>query len=200
MARRAFILDKIESIYDNYNEVVNYFTKEVIANRIEQISDEMIDFLGQNNLQEIAYVNVVILTHAIMDYFSDVKRLKDYQHIERVNNYKIKGYETFWLLQRKPIQIKDQLEDDKWAFINEKFLVTRICSFLYKRNYPLSRDRARVFKSFSDTLLYYLKFRKCDAQALELMLMSFVTGEVIGEAVGKRKGETLIIPEDSVMY
>lgn len=70
------------------------------------------------------------LTHAVMDYFSDIQRLKDYQKIEHINGLKIKAYETFWLLQRKPIQLKEQLEDDRMLYVNERFLLTRLTSFM----------------------------------------------------------------------
>lgn len=65
-----------------------------------------------------------------MDYFSDVQRLKDYQKIEHVNEIKIKAYETFWLLKGKPLQLKDQIEDDRFLYVNEKFLLTRLTSFM----------------------------------------------------------------------
>ena len=36
-----------------------------------------------------------------------------------------------------------------------------------------------AIKGFLNTLLYYLKFRDCSPQVLELMLMAFKAGEVI---------------------
>ena len=63
----------------------------------------MIGFLAINKLEEIAYIHEMALTHAIMDYFSDIQRLKDCQKIKHVNEIKIKAYETFWLLKRKPL-------------------------------------------------------------------------------------------------
>ena len=47
-------------------------------------------------------IHEMALTHAVMDYYSDIQRLKEYQKIERVNEIKIMAYETFWLLKRKP--------------------------------------------------------------------------------------------------
>lgn len=116
-----------------------------------------------------------------MDYFSDIKRLKDYQHIEKVNEFKIKAYETFWLLKRKPIQLKRQLEDDRWLYVNEKFLLVRLSSFMLQddMNVALVDERRKGLKNYLDTLYYYLKFRTCDAQALELMLLAFEAGKLI---------------------
>lgn len=45
----------------------------------------MLDFLEKNNLKDIAYIHEMALTHAIMDYFSDIQRLKDYHNIEHAN-------------------------------------------------------------------------------------------------------------------
>ena len=38
---------------------------------------------------------------------------------------------------------------------------------------PMIQERKEAFTNFLDTLYYYLKFRKTDAQALELMLLAF---------------------------
>ena len=34
-------------------------------------------------------------------------------------------------------------------------------------------------ENFLDTLFYYLKFRKCDAQSMELMLLAFKAGQLV---------------------
>lgn len=108
-----------------------------------------------------------------MDYFSDIQRLKEYQNIEHINDIKIKAYETFWLLKRKPLQAARQFDDDTWLYVNEKFLLVRLTSFMLqeKMNVPLVQERKEAFTNYLDTLYYYLKFRKTDAQALELMLL-----------------------------
>lgn len=173
-------MNNIENTYVKYDELVNEIGQEVIENRIKQISQEMIDFINTNHLEEIAYIHEMGLTHAIMDYFSDVQRLKEYQGIEHINDIKIKAYETFWLLQRKPLQLKGQLEDDKYLYINEKFILTRLTSFMLAEdiNRPILGESHVAFKNFLNTLYYYLKFRKCDAQAIELMLLAFKAGNL----------------------
>lgn len=174
-------MNNIENTYANYDELVSVVNKDVIESRIKQIGQEMLDFLKSRELLEVAYIHEMALAHAVMDYFSDIQRLKDYQKIEHVNELKIKAYETFWLLQRKPIQLKEQLEDDRMLYVNEKFLLTRLTSFMlgddiYK---PLVDEKGIAFKNFLDTLYYYLKFRRCDAQAIELMLLAFRAGTTV---------------------
>lgn len=174
-------MNNIENTYVKYDELVSAVGLEVIESRIQQISQEMLDFIEVNKLDQVAYIHQMSLTHAIMDYFSDVQRLKDYQQIEHVNEIKIKAYETFWLLKRKPIQLKKQIEDDRLLYVNEKFLLTRLTSFMLDSeiNMPMVGEKSIAFKNFLNTLYYYLKFRKCDAQSIELMLLAFKAGQLV---------------------
>lgn len=172
----------IENVYTNYDELMETVGEDTIRRRIEQIALEMKKFLENWNLEDLVYINEMLLTHAIMDYFSDIQRLKDYQKIEHINEVKIKAYETFWLLKRKPLQLKKELETDKWLYVNEKFLLSRLTSFMLQDNIniPMVHERKKAFTNYLDTLYYYLKFRKTDAQALELMLLAFQAGRLIG--------------------
>lgn len=176
-------MNNIENTYASYDELLAVVKKDVIESRIRQISQEMLEFLKSRELLEVAYVHEMALIHAVMDYFSDIQRLKDYQKIEHVNELKIKAYETFWLLQRKPIQLKEQLEDDRMLYVNEKFLLTRLTSFMLGNDIykPLVDEKGIAYRNFLDTLYYYLKFRRCDAQAIELMLLAFRAGATIYE-------------------
>ncbi len=171
----------IENTYTNYDELIQIVGEEVVESRIEQIAFEMTNFLKNYELLDVVYVHEMLLTHAVMDYFSDIQRLKEYQHIEHINEVKIKAYETFWLLKRKPLQLKEQLESDKWLYVNEKFLLARLTNFMLQDNInvPLVQERKRAFTNYLDTLYYYLKFRKTDAQALEIMLLAFQAGRLI---------------------
>ena len=140
-------MNNIENTYIKYDELITLVGHEVIESRIQQVSQEMLDFLTFNKLNEI----------------------------------KIKAYETFWLLKRKPLQLKGQVEDDKFLYVNEKFLLTRLTSFMLGDdiNKPIVCENSTMFKNFLDTLYYYLKFRKCDAQSMELMLLAFKAGQLV---------------------
>lgn len=154
-------MNNIENTYTNYDElVVAVGGEEKVKSRIEQISQEMLDFLEINDLKEVAYIHDMALTHAVMDYFSDIQRLKDYQKIDHVNEIKIKAYETFWLLKRKPLQLMNQLDDDRNLYVNEKFLLTRLTSFLLEDNInmPIVEEKSDAYRNFLDTLYYYSNF------------------------------------------
>lgn len=171
--------------YKNYSEQIEKFGgDEIVSKRINQIYNEMSDYIIEEKIGDIALVNEVLLTHAVMDYFSDIQRLKDYQEIEHANEYKIKAYETVWLLRRKPIQLKSQLDDDRNAFLNERFNILRIANFLLRDDIYLPINDKNIsegveFSNFLDTLLYYFKFRQCDPQTIELMLLGFDAGRVV---------------------
>jgi hypothetical protein len=174
-------MNNIENTYVNYSELLEQVGEETISQRIKIVSQEMKDFLKQNDLCDVAYIQEMALTHAVMDYFSDIQRLKDYQKIEHINEVKIKAYETFWILKRKPIQLIGQIDDDRKLYVNEKFLLTRLTSFMLGEKIlePLVGEKGIAFKNFLDTLYYYLKFRRCDAQSIELMLLAFKAGMLV---------------------
>lgn len=176
------IVENIENTYTKYDELIKKVGKETIDSRINQFVSEMTEFIKANSLEEYTRIDEFAVGHAVMDYFSDIQRLKDYQEIEHANEFKIKAYETFWLLQRKPIQIVKELKNDVWLYVNEKFLLNRLASFMLRENInvTLIGSREKAFKSYLDTLYYSLKFRRCDKQSLELMLLSFEAGKLIG--------------------
>ena len=74
-----------------------------------------------------------------------------------------------------------QIEDDRFLYVNEKFLLTRLASFMLGDdiNMPIIEEKGIAFKNFLNTLYYYLKFRKCDAQSIELMLLAFKAGQIV---------------------
>ena len=173
-------LKYIKSTYEDYKELIDYFGIEVIQSRIEQIYDEMRAFLTTYEFSDDVRVDLAAVTHAVMDYFTDIRRLKDYQKIEHANQAKIKAYETFWLLKRHPLSVIKDTGDDKYTFINEKFLLMRLSSFLMgdKINKPIVDEQRKVLDNYLGVLLYNLKYRDCSAQAIELMVLSFEAGKV----------------------
>ena len=44
---------------------------------------------------------------------------------------------------------------------------------------PIVGQKSIAFKNYLDTLYYYLKFRRCDAQSIELMLLAFKAGQTV---------------------
>ena len=81
----------------------------------------------------------------ILDYFTDIARLKDYQDIERANVDKIYGYELFWFLRRHPIQLLEGVPDN--FDINEKWLLVFFYQGYWQRLvcHVMKMTRARSF-------------------------------------------------------
>lgn len=179
-------MENIENTYVDYDEIIREFTEDVVRSRFEQIYEEMKEFIINLNIGDVVKINDVILMQALMDYFSDVYRLKKYHKIQHINSIKIKAYESFWLVHRKPIQIvADQLEDDKMIYVNEKFVLSRLVCFLLEDNIntPMVEGKLHAFQNFLDTFYYYLKFRRSDAQSIEMLLLAFKAGQLISNNV-----------------
>ena len=141
--------------------------------------------MDARGLGEVAFVDEDLLHHAVMDYFADIQRLKDFHGIELANKNKIVAYEAHWILRRKPIQIvKERSNDADVWYLNEAFLTTLIaqeCLSPYESE-PLG-DSIGMMRDYLDHLLYHLKYRNVDAQSLELVIDAFSTGLYVGMAL-----------------
>ena len=90
---------------------------------------------------------------------------------------------SYWILRRHPIQLLSIDCDDDLVFVNEKFVLSMLMSFLTlgaesKTLSELDRD---MYKSFANTFYYFLKFRRLDPQSIEMILLSFRFGGVYPE-------------------
>lgn len=181
----------IENIYQSYDDILQEFTEDVIKSRYENLYKELSDFLDGYSLREELRIDEVALTHAVFDYYSDISRLKKFHKIKNVNDIKVYAYESYWLLRRHPIQIRNNKNtEERIVFANEKFVFSRIAQFLMD-GIDVSRDimpesRKSVLNYF-DTIYYYLKYRDCSAQVLEMLILSFYAGKLIGEDCAKTK-------------
>lgn len=177
-------MDKIEKIYADYNEIVNKIGLDKIEKRFSDLNEMYEKFIDDMEIRNDVRVDPLILMHAIMDYFTDISRLKDFHKIRLTNSYKIKAYEICWLLRRKPIQILNSDRDDL-VYINEKFILSFTMSFLTrnKKNdfyLSLNETEQKSLNGFIESLYYYFKYRNCSSQSLELALLSFEAGMMIG--------------------
>lgn len=171
-------MNNIESIYLNYNHILEEFGKDKINERL-QFFMKMIDaFIDNLDAKGKLFVNDNVLCYAILDYFSDISRLKAFHKIKLVNDIKIVAYSSQWILRRKPIQILADVSDDYMIYANEKYVLSYILHELIRDDItkPLLGEKQKKFEKFTQSLYYYLKYRNCDAQALELMILSFKAG------------------------
>lgn len=118
--------------------------------------------------------------HAVLDYFTDISRLKKFHKIKRTNSFKIIAYELSWLIRRKPLQIL-QDNEEKLVYINEKFILSYVMSYFtqlvgFDFYDKLEEKNRKIIDGYIDSFYYYLKYRNCSSQALEFALLSFGAG------------------------
>jgi len=167
----------IKAKYLEYTEVIKKFTEERIRKRYNRLLDSAQEFINKMSYSNHVVCNETMLMLAVLGYYSDIMRLKNFHQIDRTNDIKILAYETAWLLKRRPLQIKDS-NDQKYAFCNEQFAYSQITHWFEKEDgqvgiNALANDDL-IF--FSNTLFYHLKYRNYEPQTLELMLLSFMAG------------------------
>ena len=172
---------KVEILYDSYHDIVEEFGRERIQNRFQDLLLEYEGYLKKHNLtNEDVMINTYSLQHAVLDYFTDISRLKKFHKINRVNTFKVTAYQVNWLLRRKPIQIVRD-EEEKLVYINEKFILSHIMARFknlvgYDFYSELKPENQKVILGYIDSLFYYLKYRNCSSQVLEFALLSIGAG------------------------
>ena len=121
-------MDKISILYDDYSDIVKEFGKKRIQERFQNLCVAYNKFINERQINDSVKLNSFTLMHAVLDYFTDISRLKKFHKISRTNTFKIVAYELSWLIRRKPLQI---LEDDReeLVYINEKFVLSYIMSY-----------------------------------------------------------------------
>lgn len=175
-------MDKISHLYEDYADILKEFGKKRIQDRFYYLYSSYEKFIIDGGLSEDVHINDFTLMHAILDYFTDVSRLKRFHKISRINTFKVVSYEISWLLRRKPLQVLTD-DNEELVYINEKFILSYIISYLTQLvgvdfYEDLTPANQKSFDGFIDSLYYYLKYRNCSSQALELALLSFGAGVV----------------------
>ena len=70
------------SMYLNYSGLLGEFSEDVIRSRYAFLYKECMEFLKSQKLESEVRLDEVLLMHAVLDYFSDVSRLKKFHHIQ----------------------------------------------------------------------------------------------------------------------
>lgn len=172
----------------SYQRLIDEFSEEKITSRYKFLHDKMNEYITSRKLSERVYINEKLLRQSVLDYFSDIYRLKKFHGIDRVNKTKIMAYQVFWLLRRKAIQIKGDDSSDDLVFINESFAVLFVVhEFLYPDNdIPLSKAVQDDFKQYISHLHYHFKYREIDKQSLELVLYTFEISKLITKDINAK--------------
>ena len=169
----------MDNIHSNYIPCIIQ-KEEKQRKRFESILSDMEQYIKASEYTEKVEINSLLLAYAILDYFEDVKRLKLYHHLEHINSIKIVSHMAYWLLKRKPIQVKEA--EKELVYVNERFVLGYILHFLSSKDCPSILERENIgLKSYTETLFYFLKYRVNSADILELAITSFFAGQIYQE-------------------
>lgn len=171
--------------YD-YSEILQDFGNEKIEIRYETLYEYLEAFIKRHKYEGIVTIAESILNQAVIDYFADIHRLKNFHHIEAVNYLKIHAYTAYWILRRKPLQIIiDDPEDIDRAFINEKFVASYLLQYLRgEHDHVIILENERLaYIEFVKNLEYFLRYRTVTPQMLETMLEAYKAGQAFQKSV-----------------
>jgi len=162
--------------HDNYKFLIQKFTKETIEKRFEFIYNFLNIFIESNNLQDEVSISLDLLNSVVIDYFSDIHRIKEFQDIKLTNQAKIYAYTAYWLLRRKVLQLKCEDTNDKLTFINEEMVATYILSYLLETDVFIVDSQKEDFSEFQKNLLYSFIYRNYSPQSIESLIYAFKAG------------------------
>ena len=174
-------MEGIHSEFQKANKLIEVFFKDdKFKNRYASLLNMMKSFVEHAGLSQQVSINELILAYALVDYFEDIMRLKEFHDVEHVNSIKIVSYTSYWLLRAKPMQINSV--DKKLLYINERFVLSYIMTALEDETKGrVLQRKSPGLKAFSESLFYFLKYRATSAQSLELALISFLAGRIYQE-------------------
>jgi len=146
-----------------------------IAHRYIIILEKIQKFIKKDNIENNVEFNFRLLKSAIIDYFVDIARVKKFHGIQIINPEKIYAYTAYWLLKRKPLQIK--IPYNGCEFVNEKFITSYMMSVISaEKDVTKLWENNPTMKTFQSLLFYNLKYRHVSQQSLELMIEAFFCG------------------------
>jgi hypothetical protein len=164
----------------DYQELMHDVGEKKFSSRFDELLKTINDFLQEAQYDDNVVCNERILYHVLLDYYSDIRRLKEFHDILHTKTDKVMAYLIFWIVRRKPIQYTKFSEDEKDIFVNERFacyLLINEC--LWKEGYYKINDgEAEQVDAYIDLLLYYFKYRQINPQVIELMIESFKIGRL----------------------
>lgn len=178
----------------SYHELLEIFTEDKIKERFFFLKNKANAFLETAGYAGSVQCSDRILMHVVVDYFSDIARLKNFHNIEHTNKDKITAYLLHWILRRKPLQFIDfDIESEKDIFVNERFALSILineCIFdEFKENEVpvLAEEDMKKFDTYIELVQYYFQYRECNAQVIELLIASFRMGRLIVEKNIRKK-------------
>ena len=181
--RMRFIMENNNT--SMYCDILNHFGEEKVAQRYDNMVEQLNAFIKRNHYEDKVIISKGVLNQLLIDYFTDIYRLKEFHNIDLANYIKITSYTAYWLVRRKPLQIiQDNVKDIQLAFCNENFALSYILRYLQDTVVNVHDDNG-IYHSFISTLSYTLRYRIITPQALELMIEAFLGGQTFQKSIQK---------------
>ena len=173
----------------NYRHLVdgNFIDEIIISDRYKNRFEEIQSLLEKYGLDDCCIVNPRLLWFAILSYFEDIARLKNFHEHQYVQPDKIYAYEVFWYLRNNVIQIvKQDTIPEEYLHVNEYvfsfWLLKNISTELESRFKPniqiddfiTKLEEHELIVDFRQKLFYTFKYRSYTAQSLFLMVEAFM--------------------------
>ena len=166
---------KIRKTENDLNLKKTYLREELI----KQTFDEFI-LQKPERVQKAVYLNMGILRLVVKSYFDDIYRYKDYSGTKLANQHKQAAYTIKWIVKFKPIQIKEEYDNEKDlndVIMDINLIFALICgfSFLSEKSIALiakekenkeKENKEEKEQSFYDKLLYTLRYRPFSGKQL----------------------------------
>ena len=89
----------LNNISYSYAELIADFGQEKLEQRYKVIYDYMKSFIERKEYTDKVRISTGLLNQMIVDYFTDMHRLKEFHDIEYANYIKIHAYSAYWLLK-----------------------------------------------------------------------------------------------------
>ncbi|MCL1852017.1 MAG: hypothetical protein FWF88_03170 [Peptococcaceae bacterium] len=186
----------ILNIPDSYQYLIDgeYFMEngknlapEIFRTRYINLFKMLQALIEKAGLGDYCTVSRKLLQIAVLDYFADIARLKEFHNLEHVQHDKIYAYEAFWLLRNHPIQVdnEDELDADTLhineyivSFLFIKLLATEL-EYKFKANIQIDKliqkvESSQYVQDFRFKLFYSFRHRTFTAQTLLLNAESFM--------------------------
>ena len=156
--------------------LTDYYPEQTIVKRFRYLLKDVNSFLVKPGIDKKVRIDIKSLKMAVLDYFTDIVRMRIFQNIEKPNVEKIYGYTTYWFLRRHPIHVTADFSGCE--SINEKFALSYISSrILCDANISYNDCKGIAeFTQFMTLLFYNLKYRLYTQQSIELMVSAFFCG------------------------
>lgn len=165
----------------NYLDLIKGDRRKKFESRLRELINSANEFIKEAGYDQYVRCDERIMLNVLIDYYTDIYRLKEFHDIELVRTEKIIAYTVAWIVRRKPLQFVEYPREERDIFVNERFaayLMINECLFDDNRRYIPGKYMSKL-EEYNNLLLYYLKYRECNPQVIELAVESFKMGMLV---------------------